>query len=240
MAKALKRAGFGQDVFSQSSTAKETVGTIRELPDGRAFMYCRAGSSNLTAGKLSVAAAVGADVMNEACAVAHTAGDYYFSDTMTSGTYAEDYFKGGWLHINDGTGEGQQYKITASTAVAASTAITLALDEPLIDALVATTSEYSIIHNPGMATAESTTLGFPVGVSPIDVTANYYYWTQVRGMCITLCDDTAAVGKPLHQSTSTSGAVSGSDYASYYGIIGTRFGTAGVADEYKPTYLRLL
>lgn len=240
MAKPIKRAGFAQDIFSESSTAKETVGTIRELPDGRAFVYAKAGSSALAAGKLAVAAAIDADVMNEACASAHSVGDLQFAETITSTTVAEDYFAGGYLQINDATGEGHQYKIVSNTAVSAGTSITLTLEESIRVALTASTSEFTIVHNPAMATVESATLGFPVGVAPMAVTASYYYWAQIRGMANVLSDDTAAVGKPLNQSTSTAGAVSGSDYASYYPQVGIRMGTAGVATEYKPSWLNIL
>ena len=107
--KPFKRAGFAQPVFTQSATKKEEVGPLRSLKDGRGFRYDKAGSSNLAAGKLALSAAVAADVMNEACANAHAIGDIQFAETITSATYAADYFAGGYLQINDATGEGHQY-----------------------------------------------------------------------------------------------------------------------------------
>ena len=237
--KPLKRAGFTQPVLVQSSTKKEELGTLRILRDGRKFRYAKAGGSNLAAGKLALAAAIGADVMNEACAAAHAIGDMQFAETITSATYAEDYFAGGFLQINDATGEGHQYKIDSSTAVAAATAITLSLAEPIRVALVASTSEFTIVHSPYMAVVESATLGFPVGISPLVVTAAYYYWVQTGGLALALSGNADAVGKPVYQGTTTAGSVNGADSASYYPQVGIVMGTAGVSGEYKPIWLTL-
>jgi hypothetical protein len=235
-----KRTGFQQGVFAQSSTMKEEVGTLRVLRDGRKFRYAKAGASALGAGKLAVAAAVAADVMNEACTAVHAIGDTIFAETITSATYVENYFAGGYLQINDGTGEGHQYKINSSTAVTAGTAIILQLDEPIRVATAGTSaSEFSIVHSPWRATVESATLGLPVGITPMAVTAAYYYWAQTGGPALALSGNSDAVGKPLYQSTSTAGALSGADSASYYPEVAIALGTVGVATEYKPVFLTL-
>ena len=238
--KPMKRTGFNQGIFAQSSTQKEELGALRILRDGRKFRYAKAGASALGAGKLSVGAAVGADVMNEVCTAVHAIGDVIFSETITSGTYVENYFAGGYLQINDGTGEGYQYKILSSTAVTAGTAITLSLDEPLRVATAGTSAtEFSIIHSPWRAVVETTTLGCPVGIAVGAITAAYYCWLQTGGPAIALSGNTDAVGKPLFQSTTTAGTLSGVDTASYYPQVAIALGTAGVSTEYKPVMLCL-
>jgi hypothetical protein len=240
--KPMKRTGFQQGVFAQSATQKEELGALRILRDGRKFRYAKAGASNLAAGKLAVGAAVAAQVMNEACTAVHPIGEVVFTETITAGVaFAENYFAGGYLQINDGTGEGHQYKIISSSAVTSSgTSITLMLDEPIRVATAGTSaSEFSIIQSPWMATVESTTLGCPVGITPIVVTAAYFYWAQTCGPASALSGNTDAVGKPLYQSTTTAGALAGLDAASYYPQIAIALGTAGVAGEYKPVMLTL-
>lgn len=237
--KPFKKAGFTQPCFVQSQTKKEEIGTLRILRDGRKFRYAKAGSSALAAGKLAIAAAVAADVMNEACAAAHAIGDMQFAETITSATYAENYFAGGYLQVNDATGEGHQYKIDSSTAVAAATAITLGLAEPIRVALVASTSEFTLVHSPWMAVVETATLGLPVGVTPHVVTAAYHYWIQTGGPALVLSGNTDAVGKPVFQGTTTAGSVNGADTGSYYPMVGIVMGTAGVASEYKPLWLTI-
>jgi hypothetical protein len=237
--KPFKRAGFAQPVFVQSATKKEEVGTLRILKDGRGYRYAKAGGSALAAGKLALSAAVAADVMNEACANAHAIGDIQFAETITSATYAADYFAGGYLQINDATGEGHQYKIDSSTAVAAATAITLSLAETIRVALVAATSEFTLVHSPWMAVVESATLGNPAGITPHVVTAAYYYWIQTKGLALALSGNSDAVGKPVFQGTTTAGSVNGADTASYYPQVGIVMGTAGVSGEYKPIMLNI-
>ena len=104
---------------------------------------------------------------------------------------------------------------------------------------MASTSEFTIVHSPYMAVVESATLGFPVGISPLVVTAAYYYWVQTGGLALALSGNADAVGKPVYQGTTTAGSVNGADSASYYPQVGIVMGTAGVSSEYKPIWLTL-
>jgi hypothetical protein len=237
--KPLKRTGFAQGVFVQSNTKKETVGSLRILKDGRKFRYARAGAGAMAAGKMAVAADIAADVMNEAGTVIIPIGAYQIAETITSATYAEDFFAGGFFQVNDGTGQGHQYLIDSSTAVAGATAITLSLADPIRVATAASiATEFSIMHNPCMNIVESASINlFPVGISPMVVTATYYYWVQTGGMALGLAGNNDAVGKPVGVDTLVAGALSGADGASYYPQVAISLGHIGVATEYKPYYL---
>jgi hypothetical protein len=244
MAKPLKRSGWNQGIHAISATAKETVGALRILDDGRKFRYAKAGASALSAGKANAAAAVAAGVMNEACASAHAIGEYVITETITAGVaYTQDHFAGGFLQVNDATGEGHQYKITSSSAVtAAGTSITIVLEDPIRVALVAATSEFTLTPSPQQMVVETTTEeNLPTGVAPVAVTAAYYFWNQTGGHALALIAGTPAVGEVLTLS-GTSGALTGIttpldvDIAYQAGIL---WGTAGVATEYKPVWLTL-
>jgi hypothetical protein len=237
-----KRTGFNQGVFVQSSTQKEELGALRVLRDGRKFRYAKAGASALGAGKLSISAAIASGVLSQSCTAVHAIGDTIFSETITAGTaYIENYFAGGYLHITDGTGEGHQYKIASSTAVTSSgTAIILALEESIRVATLGTSgSEFTIVQSPCQAVVESATLGCPVGITPIVVTAAYYFWSQTGGIAQALSGASDAVGKPLFQSTSVAGSLNGADVASYYPMVGIQMGIVGVSTEYRPVKLML-
>lgn len=238
----MKRAGWAQGIYEQSATQKEDVGVLRILQDGRKFRYAKCGATGIAAGKATAAAAIDGDVMNEACASAHAIGDYVITETITSTTCAQDYFAGGYLQINDGTGEGHQYKIASSTAVAAGTSITITLEEPLRVALVATTSEFTLVHSPWMAVVETTDEeNVFAGVTPIAVTAAYYFWAQTGGVCCCLSEASAAYGVGTVMTLSaSSGALQAVatplDIDKTYQV-GVCFGTAGVDEEYKPVLL---
>jgi hypothetical protein len=238
--KPLKRTGFQQGVFAESSSKKEEVGTLRILRDGRKFRYAKAGASALAAGKINTAPDVAAAVMNETVTAAWAIGAMTITETVTApgSDVAEDFYAGGYLQVNDVTGEGHQYKIQHSTAVAAAgTSITLHLTES-IRVATTTSSQFTIVANPQMAVVETATKNKLVtGVCPMVVTAAYYFWNQTGGPALVLAGDTAAVGDPLMHDSLVAGAVTGTDDASYYQCIGYAMGTVHVATEYKPVWL---
>jgi len=226
------------------ATAKEQIGALRILDDGRKFRYSKIGASAITVGKACAAAQIGATVMNEACASAHAIGDYIITETITAGTaFDADYFAGGFLSINDATGEGHQYKIKHNTAVsAAGTSITIELEDPIRVALVASTSEFTLIHSPWMAVVETTAEeNVFAGVTPIGFTAGYYGWLQTGGVCTCLSEATAAVAVGAVMTLSaTSGALQAITTPLDIDVayqVGVAYGTAGVDGEYKPVYL---
>lgn len=245
MTSPIKKAGFAQGLYEVSSTKKEELGTLRITQDGRKFRYARAGASALGASKCGIAAAIAADVTNEACAAAHAIGERVFQETITAAAaaYAADFFAGGFLQINDGTGEGHQYLIESSTAVdAGGTSISLALADPLRVALVAADSEFTLVHSPWMGVTESDVEeNLPVGIAPVAVPANYYYWAQTGGCAGALVSGTPAVGSVL-----TLGAVAGALAAIATPLdvdvcyeVGKLYGRAGVDGETASVFLTL-
>lgn len=242
--KPLKRAGFSQSIWAQSATAKEEVGTKRVLRNGDVYRYAKCGATGLANGVALAAPTIAAGIMNEACASAHAIGDTIITETITAGVaYAEGYFKGGYLSINDGTGESYQYPIESSTAVgAADTSITVTLDRPIVTALVATTSEFTLVPNPWMGVAVTTDEeNVFAGVTEMAVTANYYFWAKTGGVATVLSEATAAVAVGAVMTLSaTSGALQAIatplDVDAAYQV-GVAYGTAGADGEYKPVML---
>jgi len=171
----MKRAGFSQGIYQTSSARKEVLGTLRMLQDGRKFRYARAGAAALAAGKLGVAAAINADHVNEADNTSAVIGQKLLTLTVTAGTaIAADELKGGAFQTNDETGEGYSYIIESNTAISGSgTSIAITLEEGIKVALVAATSEITLVHNPWNDTNESTTIGTPAGVPLVVVPISY-------------------------------------------------------------------
>jgi len=235
----MKRSGFSQGIYQISSTRKERVGSIRMLADGRKFRYAKAGAGALSAGKMGVAAQIASTVMNKTCP-ATAVGTKVITLTIDSATYAEDYFTGGFFQINDAAGEGYSYPIVASSVVAAGTSIDITIEEGIKVALT-TSSEYTLVHSPWMATVESATEeNIPVGVPVVAVTAAYYYWAQTHGVAACLGSGTEAVGTRM-----VLGATAGSLKAMSASVdvdipeVGWQYGTASVSGEYKPVFLTI-
>ncbi len=236
----MKRSGFDQDIYQINASRKEVLGTLRILQDGRKFRYARAGSSALAAGKLGVAAAINADHINEAMATSEPIGTKMLTLTVTAGTaILANELKGGAFQINDETGEGYSYIIESNTAISGSgTSITITLEEGLKVALVAATSEFTLVHNLCNDVVEGTTIGTPVGVALVVVTGAYYYWAQTGGLAIGLLTGTPAAGDGLIQCNAVAGA-----FETLAGgaipPIASMMGTAGVDTEYCPIFLMI-
>jgi hypothetical protein len=246
MSAPLKRAGFVQPLFATSAVAKETVGTLRITKDGRKFRYAKAGTSALAAGKANIAPAIAADVMDEDCASAHAIGAMTITETITAAAaaYPADFFAGGYLQANDGTGEGHQYLINSSSAVALSgTSITIGLTDPIRVALVATTTQFTLVQSPWYGVTESDVEeSLMTGVAPMVVPANHFFWNQTGGVANVLTTATPGVGTIMTISGTTAGAMIAIttalvvDICQPYGIV---FGTAGKNTEYTPIYLMI-
>lgn len=245
MTRPIKKSGFSQGIYAVSATQKEELGTLRVLSDGRMFRYAKAGAGNLTAGHMGQAAAIAADVTNEACANAHAIGDHVISETITAAAaaYPENHFAGGFFQINDATGEGHQYKIQSSTAVAlGGTSISLTLEDPIRVALVAATSEFTIAASCFNGVVEAAVEeNLAVGLAVVPVTAAYYYWAQTHGEALARVTGTPAVGTPLMLCGATAGYLAAITTPLDIDAppCGKIWGTAGVDAEHKPVFLTI-
>jgi hypothetical protein len=241
MTKPLKKAGWAQGIYAQSSTPKETVGTIRWTQDGRAFRYGYS-SEALTPGKMTHATQLNAAHLNEAILAAVAVGKYTLELTVTAGkVIAENELKGGYFHVRDEDGQGQQLLISGNSGLlVAGTTIQIALEDPIYIALT-TDSEFDLIRSPWYEMALSTTdENFATGVPLINVTANYYAWFQTHGVANCLIMGTPAVGSSLILgSTEGALAVIATSVDVDVPIVGTIWGAAGVDTEYCPVFLQI-
>lgn len=237
----MKLRGFAQGLYDISATKKEALGTLRVTHDGRAFRYAKAGASALAPGKLGCAAAGVAAHLDEAILAAVTVGTKILAVTVTAGTaIAENALAGGYFAINDNTGEGQSLVIQSNSAISASgTVVNITLEEGLRVALDAT-SEFNLIPSPWAAVVETTTKAAPVGITPVAVTAAYYYWAQTKGVHgAVLMNGTPAVGDAVCQGVTTAGSVDVMAGAGTITQVGTVFGVAGVSTEYQSVMLSI-
>jgi len=230
---------YNQGLFEESSTAKHPIGTRRPLEDGRVFVYAKAGSGALSAGKLCVAPTIVANHVNQSIGAAAAVGDKTVyvdlgATAMTKNQYAE-----GYLIINDAAGEGHLYKIRANDAGDASaSSVKVELYDAIRDALT-TSSEYTLMKHPYDSVVVSATdqADTPVGVPPIDVTAGHYFWIQTWGCHPLLADETLAIGKALTIGSSTAGSAEVVD-AVAEPLVGYAI-QAGVDTEYRMVFLTI-
>lgn len=193
-----------QGIYEESATQKHHVGTKLIYPDGRVFRYAKNGAVALSKSLMTCGATIQTQANNEAQATSGTSqeiGDLEVTvDVTTGGTWVENAYAEGFLYVNDGTGEGDIYKIVANKINASDdTLLTVQLETPLRTAWAAGTEVTLVKSNwQDIVVLPTTATLPPAGVPLIDVTANYYCWVQTGGYCPIIVDasDTIVAGEP--------------------------------------------
>lgn len=203
---------FNQGLFEQSSVAKHRIGTIRRLDDGRVFVYAQDSGSGLAPGKLCMGVTgQDATIVTEVIASAGSVGDDHIH--ITNGANTEfataNAYKDGFIWTDDAAGGGDMYKIRGHAAIGSAASGVIYLYDPLRVAIT-TSNTWSASKSPckkvELYDADDVD-GIPIGVPPIDVTASYYFWLQVKGPCAVLTDGTLTLGLGVVASNSVDGAV---------------------------------
>jgi hypothetical protein len=193
----LKTQGFSQGIYEQSVNQKEELDTVRILSDGRMFAYARAGASDLAAGYLTQTAIATDNAHNEAITASAVVGDTILTVTF-GGAVTVDFFKDGYMWVNDEAGEGHGYRVKGHPAGQASVPVTL--KDPVRVALTAATSEISFLQNRQdlvIVQPYAALTGAVIGVPPIPITAYYYFWNQVKGWCPIYVVATVVIGEEV-------------------------------------------
>ena len=182
MSRPRKRAGFSQGIYAQSVTQKEKLGTVRELDDGRTFVYCLNGAAALAAGNV-LGTAILAGETEHPVTVAHAIGTKLVTMTDDGGGIAANALRDGRLVVNAGTGIGEVYDIISNTAAAAGLTFQILLETGLATAWVIANTDITAYPNKYNGVVANPVDGerLPVGVAQRIVTAAYYFWAQVLG-----------------------------------------------------------
>ena len=195
---------------NERSTQGSTPLGARAVIGDRVFRWTRNGSVALTVNRLCQESVVvtghGGDL-----AIATAAAINARSVTLTNSTTAitANQYAGGYLWIDN---EGHCYKIKSHPAESTGTGsvvITLEDDDYLRAALTTATSNAGLRRNPydSVVVNPTTPTGAPVGVTPIAVTASYYFWLQTWGPAAVLTNGTLIVGYMASPGATTAGSV---------------------------------
>ena len=200
MTRPLKKAGFAQGLYQQSASKKERLGTLRILQDGRQFIYCKNGGTELAPGAVC-ASVITCGMKEETVTVAHPAGTKEVTITDGGSGTAEDAYKGGLLIVKSGTGIGESYNISGNTAGTAAATFTVFLEEGLATAWDTANTDVVLEKNKYNGVVVNPTDGqqLPVCVPQRTVTIAYYFWGQVLGHGVMLIDCPAGSGLELDE-----------------------------------------
>lgn len=229
---------------STDASLDTLVGTRWDLSDGREVILAKTGAATtVVAGKLYQDAAVEANHQN----IAVTAYQAYSANgnvpakvTVTLGATAvtANYYRGGFLIVNDNNGEGQTLRIASHPAADASASLVVTLEEGATVAIT-TASEVSLIpaHGKDVIINPTTATGAILGASLYAIPASSYGFFVTKGITALLNADSAiTIGSAVSGSNATAGAIENGVIAQ--GFIGTAVYT-GVDTEYRAVFVNL-
>ena len=226
------------DPYTESATQLFPLGTILDWGD-RAFRYAQMDGA-VTAGLLLQQPAHVANhtQMATTAGYAITTDDTIISVETVGTDLTANQYREGYLYVNDGTGQGQSWRVKSNPAHDHS-------DDPSVEitvfgkvstALVASaTSQVALMANPykDVVVAPVTETGAVVGVTNIDMTDDYYGWIQVRGPKACLAASTLVLGhRCVRNDTTTAGAVMADNGDDLCQVVGSVMAGVVVDTEY--------
>lgn len=201
---------FAQGLFSISSVQKHILGTERVLSDGRKFVYAKAGGSNIDSGSVCQSSAPIAAHKNQLVKAAAAVGDKKVVMAIGATPLSLNQYAEGYLHVNAGPGMSRSYKIKGHAAYSANaTNVEILLYDPIGSPLAANSSYVTLTAHPysGLIVMPTAPTSTPVGVAPVYVYADHYFWLQTQGPVAVLTDGTLIVGRRCATSNTVAGAV---------------------------------
>jgi hypothetical protein len=177
----------------------------------RVFRYGLAGGVALTAGKL-VQTIVGtkADHQDLAPTAAVAAGEYEISVETAGTDLTLNQYAGGYLYVNDVTGEGQCLKIKSNPVHdhSADPSVVITCHDALATAIT-TSSKVSLMSDPwsGLVVAPAAETGAVMGVPVVDMALSAYGWFQTYGPAAVLTVGTLVLGHNAVRSATVAGGV---------------------------------
>ncbi len=170
-----------------TSAKKNKLGTRMELPDGRVFYYAFS-NGTIGAGMLVQQAVLmhANHVRGMTVAAAAALGTHAITITNQSTALNADQYADGTVFVSDATGEGHVYIIKSHPAGVSAANIKFTLDEEdgIADEALSTTSKVGLRRNKFLDVIKydsNVTTSIPLGVAPVEVADNRYFWCQSWG-----------------------------------------------------------
>ena len=217
------------DPYSESSSQLFPLGTTLSWGD-RVFKYAQMDGA-VTAGLCLQQPAHVANHTQMATtdAYAITTTDETVISVETVGTdITANQYREGYLYVNDGTGQGQSWKVKSNPAHTHSS-------DPSIEITVFGKVSTALMANPykDVVVAPVAETGAVVGVTNIDMTDDYYGWIQIKGPKAVLAASTLVLGhNAVRNDTTTAGAVMADNGDDLVQEIGTVMAGVVVDSEY--------
>lgn len=186
-----------------TTAKKHKLGTRMELPDGRVFRYSIAGEA-IGAGLVGMQKnhTSASHIKDLLVATAAAIGVTRVNITVAGAAFAANAFQDGYLYTNDATAEGYVYRIKGHLAIGTSSTGFLNLDEEdgIREEAFDTTTQLGVRENAytDINIFDATDIdGRALGVVPVDVANNEYFWLQTWGPVSVLTAGTVVLGNAV-------------------------------------------
>jgi|TARA_R100000152_G_scaffold20616_1_gene14894 hypothetical protein len=196
---------FG-DEKETSTSKRRALGTVLELPDGRQFKYALNGGSEITSGKLVASKVMVANHDMDLVTAVTAAGSQTVTVTLGNTATTLNQYQDGYLYTNDGTGEGQIYRIKSNPVASGNATCEITLDDndKIAVALDGTTLS-GLLENPynEVVVSPTSVTCRTVGVTATDLAASEYGYVQTKGLASVLVSGTVVAGEHLRVAGAT-------------------------------------
>ena len=224
--------------FEQSATQLFPMGTKLQYGD-RTFRYAFSGEANNAGVLIEGAALTNAHHRDIAVQAATTAGARTISLTKGATAITLNQFAEGYVHINDDTADansqGKLYRIKSHAAKGDAGTLEFTLYDP-IPVVIPTTGKADLILNiyTDVVKTATTPVNTVLGVTPMEIANDRYFWLQTGGPASVLVADAALVaGDAAVRNQGTAGTARDidSDSDTLGDIIGRCIVTNGATDN---------
>ena len=201
----------GAEKVTRTTRGSPPLGQRAVIAGGdRVFRWAQNGSVALSVNRLLQESVIGSGHGGDlAVQAAGAINDQTVSITNSTTAITEDQYRFGYLWIDN---EGHVYRIKSHPAESTGSGtlvITLEDDDFLRAALTTATSTVGLRRNPydEVLVNPTSPTGVPVGVTPVAVDADAFFWAQSWGLASVLTNGTPIVGLGVTAGASTAGSV---------------------------------
>lgn len=198
-----------QPITAVSAVQNFVLGSKRQI-DQSIYRYGLAGAANLGLGELCQMPVPGANHHDLVPSANYVAGVTMVELTLGATGLNANEMAGGWLFVNDGTGQGQVMRIISHPAALATAVCMFTLADPVTLAFNAANTLCALAPNPySLAIVHpSPPTAKLVGVPVAAIVAGSFGWFQTRGPAAILTDGVVYIYQQVRASTGVNGAVS--------------------------------
>lgn len=198
-----------QDITEVTTVQNFVLAARRQIRQS-VYRYGQVGAVNLALGVLCQSPVPPANHHGLVPAASYPVGTRIVTLTLGATPLAADEMAGGWLHVNDGTGQGQAFRILSHPAALAAATCQFTLIDPITtafnvaDTLCALTANpyAAVIIHPSPPTARL------VGVPVAAMAAGSFGWFKTRGPAAVLTAGVLYIHRGVRASPTVDGAVS--------------------------------